>query len=407
MEKKFRLLENKKELDNDKLLKVYEKIILLLEAYLFELIYAKDYMIHYFHRKRIEKNSPLFYAYEFLHNFIEDLNYDSNFYYPLLSIDGGLYKYNLKKKHGIEFISIYGFNMLSINDIKNHLKNMIPNVIIYSEYIKNDNAKTNPISGNVILNIKQFEKINIDKNKLDEFTSKHYGFIISKILMHEFFGHKKSSFSKIKKNQNSIISFIDENDGIKLINSDDINYDIYKDINAILDGENPDNYVGDSGYFIEYFFGKINNGYTLPLIDDIEKKTKLSKLLDPQLWHKNISTFKEYIKLKSIYCEYFPENEKYYNISIYEEIESMKKEIIASNIKLEDEELNNNIEDEKKPVDKIDKLFNYIFKSRKDIILKKKKQNEIPSKEKEEKKKSKKTIRELIFEDFPQGFYRK
>ena len=296
--------------------------------------------------------------------------------------------------------------MISINDIKNQLKNMVPNVIIYSEYIKNDNAKTNPISGNVILNIKQFEKINIDKNKLDEFTSKHYGFIISKILMHEFFG----SFSKIKKNQNSIISFIDENDGIKLINSDDINYDIYKDINAILDGENPDNYVGDSGYFIEYFFGKINNRYTLPLIDDIEKKTKLSKLLDPQLWHKNISTFKEYIKLKSIYCEYFPENEKYYNISIYEEIESMKKEIIASNIKLEDEELNNNIEDEKKPVDKIDKLFNYIFKSRKDIILKKKKQNEIPSKEKEEKKKSKKskkTIRELIFEDFPHGFYRK
>ena len=360
--------------------------MLLLKVYLSESIYEDDYIIQYFHKNRIENNSPLFYAYEFLPKFIEDLDYDSNFYYPLLSIDSGLYKYNLIKKNSIEFISIYGFNMFSLNDIKNHLKNMIPDVIIYSEYVKKDNARTNPINGNVILNIKQFEKINIDKNELDVFISKHYGFIISKILIHEFFRHKKSSFSKVHKNHNSIISFIEEKDGIKFINSDDTNYDIYKNINDILDDEKLDNFVGDSGYFIEYFFGKINNRYALPLIDKIEKKTKLGKLLDSQLWHKNISIFKDYIKLKSIYCEYFPENEKYYNISIYEEIELMKKEIIAKNIKLENEELNKNIEDEKKQIDKIDKLFNYVLKSRKDIILTNKKK-EIPSGKKRGKEK--------------------
>lgn len=118
----------------------------------------------------------------------------------------------------------------------------------------------------------------------------------------------------------------------------------------------------------------------------MKKKTKLGKLLDSQLWHKNISIFKDYIKLKSIYCEYFPENEKYYNISIYEEIELMKKEIIAKNIKLENEELNKNIEDEKKSIDKIDKLFNYVLKSRKDIILTNKKK-EIPSGKKRGKEK--------------------
>ena len=35
------------------------------------------------------------------------------------------------------------------------------------------------------------------------------------------------------------------------------------------------------------------------------------------------------------------------------------------------------------------------------------KKKEIPSEKKQEKKKDKKTIRELIFEEFPHGFYRK
>ena len=93
-----RLLENKKELDNDKLLKAYEKILLLIEAYLSELIYEENYILKYFHKNRIVKDSPLSYAYEFLQKFVENLDYDSNFYYPLLSIDSGLYKYNLIKK---------------------------------------------------------------------------------------------------------------------------------------------------------------------------------------------------------------------------------------------------------------------------------------------------------------------
>jgi len=72
--------------------------LLLLKVYLSESIYEDDYIIQYFHKNRIENNSPLFYAYEFLPKFIEDLDYDSNFYYPLLFIDSDLYKYNLIKK---------------------------------------------------------------------------------------------------------------------------------------------------------------------------------------------------------------------------------------------------------------------------------------------------------------------
>jgi len=65
---------------------------------------------------------------------------------------------------------------------------------------------------------------------------------------------------------------MDEKDGIKFINIDDNNCDIYKNINDILDDEKLGNYVGDSEYFIEYLLGKINNRYTISLIDNIKKK---------------------------------------------------------------------------------------------------------------------------------------
>ena len=138
--------------------------------------------------------------------------------------------------------------MLSLDKIKEHLQNLIPEVIISSEYIVNDNAKTDPLNGNVILNINQFKNIKIDKNELDEFTSKHYAFIISKILIHELFGHKKSSFSKEEKNYNSIISFRDEFGELNIIDSNDENNNIYKDTKEIFEGNMPNIFRGDSGY---------------------------------------------------------------------------------------------------------------------------------------------------------------
>ena len=355
-----KLLDNKKRLDNDKLLKIYEKIFLLVDVYSLELLNKEDYIIHYFHIKNIEDKSPLFYAYEFLHNFVKELNYDSNFYYPLLSIDGGLYDYFYKKKHGFEYLSTYGFNMLSLDKIKDHLQNLIPDILIWSEYIKDNNAETNPLNGNVILNIKQFEKIKIDKNELDEIESKHYGFILSKILIHELFGHKKSSFSKLRKNTNSIISFRNENGELILINSNDNN--LFKYISVISNGEDPYSLKGDSGYFIEYFLGKINNEYTLAVIDTIEKYTNLSKLLNPILWHKDFSTFKEYLKLKSICLELFKENNINNNDPIEKQIELMKKEINGEGKEIEDKKIEDKKSNEKDGVkreenEKIDNLF--------------------------------------------------
>jgi hypothetical protein len=401
----IKFVENKKELDKDKLLKIYDKIFLLIAIYTFELLYKDDYRIHYFHMNNIEENSPLFYANEFLKNFINDLSYDSIFYYPLLSIDGGLYKYHYKKYTGNEYLSTYGFNMLSLDKIKEHLQNLIPEVLIWSKYIEDVNAKTDPLNGNVILNINQFKDINLDKNELEEYASKHHAFILSKILIHELFGHKKSSYSKEGKNHNSIISFRNEHGELNIIDSNDDKNNIFKDTKEIFDGKNPNTFKGDSGYFIEYFLGKINNEYTIAVIDTIQNDTNLSKLLDSKLWHTDNSTFKEYLKLKSICLDLFKEKNICDNGTINKEIELMKEKILEKGIEIEDQESTEKIQDKIEPEEKINSLFNDTWKKRKNIIIKKGK--DTSSDKKDEKKEVNNSFLKEFFAEFTHGYYRK
>ena len=185
---------------------------------------------------------------------------------------------------------------------------------------------------------------------------------------------------------------------------------LFKDISVISNGKDPYSLKGDSGYFIEYFLGKINNEYTLAVIDTIEKYTNLSKLLNPILWHKDFSTFKEYLKLKSICLELFKENNINNNDSIEKQIESMKKEINGEGKEIQDKKIEDKKSNEKDGVkreenEKIDILFNDIWKKRKNIKIVKEK--ETPSSNEDEKKKGINSKRKLFFAEFTHGFYRK
>ena len=397
-----KLLENKNILDNDKNLKVYEKIFILIDIYISDLLYEEDYRINYLHKNNIEKESPLYYAFEFLNNFIENLEYDSNFYYPLLSIDGGHFICKYDKKNRIDYISTYGFNMLSLEMIKNHLKNLIPYVLILSKYISDDNARTNPLNGNIFLNINKFKDVNIYKKGLDKDKSKHYAFILTKILIHEIFGHKKSSFSKLDIDDNSVISFRKELGELKLISVDDTNHIIFKDIIEINQYKNADDIKGDSGYFLEYFLGSINDVYILSVIDTIEEKTNLSKLLDSKLWHKEISIFKEYLKLLSIFIVLFPEEKVDNNLTIYDQIKLMKAKLGEEEAKLDEKENDENT--------KIEADLNKIIDEKFKIIWKKRKNNKIVKRiEKQSPKQSEKKRRIDVkkFLGFTNGFYKK
>lgn len=395
-----RLLDNKNRISNDKNLKIYEKIFLIVDTYLTDVLLEDDYKIHYFHLNNIQKNSPLDYAFRFLYDFIEELDYDSNFYYPLLSIDGGNFTYKYKKNENtnIRIISTFGFNMLSLENIKNHLKDMIPNVILWSKYLsENLDAISNPSNGNVIINISRFKNINIHKKELDENTTKHYALIISKILIHELFGHKKSSYSKSGTNFNSIISFKDEYGDLKFISKNDKNNNIFKDPLDLTNSDLIDDFTGDSGYFIEFFLGKINGIYTLSVIDTIENKTYLSVLLNAKLWHKELSIFKQYIKLKAIFINLFPKIVIDNKLNVYDQITFMKSKIESDE---EKDEINSN----KLIINTIDKKFDDSLKN----LLKKRKQVLLTGKETSKKEEpSIEDLNKTVFKGFTHGFYRK
>ena len=367
-----------------------------MDIYLTNVLLEDDYKIHYFHKNRIEKGSPLDLAFHFLNEFIEELDYDSYLYYPLISIDGGNFNYKYKKNENIIIISTFGFNMLSLEKTKEHLKIMIPNVILSSKYLsENLDAISNPTNGNIIINISKFKNINIDKKELNENKSKHNAFILSKILIHELFGHKKSSYSKTGTNFNYIISFKNENGDLKFISKKDKNNNIIKDPEDI--DENIEGFKEDSGYFIEFFLGDINGRYTFSVIDTIENKMDLSALLNAKLWHKEVPLFKEYIKLKTIFVKLYQGENIDDKLDIKNQINFMKTKIEAV-------DKNEEREASKLVINSIDKRFDDTLKE----FIKQRKQIKIDGKE--TKNKEKETIRDLnktVFKGFTHGFYRK
>ena len=396
-----KLDKNKNKICNDNSLKNYEKILLLIELYSSKILLKEDGIINYLHLNNIDKFNPLYYAYDFLIDFITKLDNKSNFYYPILLIDSGKFCYNLKKNDDGKLISTFGFNMLSLNMIKAHLKNMIPNIIILSKNIElnnenktNNDGGTNYITGNSILNISNFKNINIDKNELEKNNSKHYGFIISRIFIHELFGHKKSSYSQNEVNNRSVISFKDEFGNLKYL-SDNIDY-VFKDKNNI-DLEDISEIYGESGYFVEYYLGKIEENYTCFILDYIEDKTNLGVLLDAKIWHKELSTFNEYVALKCIMSDSYKEVKIDNSLDIYEQIKKMKQ-IIDKDIKKDYKD--------SQPTEQ-NKIDNEIFEKFNDIIKKRKSSIFTKNTNTENKKIVKDkylNLREYIFK---YGFYKK
>ena len=365
----FKLLENKNEISNDNSLKIYEKIFLLIDLYFLKLLDKSDYKIHYFHFNNVKKDTPLFCAYKFLNNFIDKLDYESRFYYPLLLIDGDNYYYKYIKENYIRFIKFYGFNMLSLDEIKNHLKKMIPNIILFSDYLNWDESSIiNPITGNIILNPSFFKNRNILKSILIENNSQ-YIFIIVKNLLYQLFIKRKIIDNKSEIEENPIIAFKNELGELQLLLEN--NDDILKDISQITNDEDIHNYKRFSLYFFRYFLGKIEKQYTLALINSIENHIDLSKLLEPELWHKDFQTIQEYIKLVIIIINLIPGiNFKEFDnkLGIKDQIKLMKSKVLEKKMKNENKKNELKLLNEQEENEIINEIFNEIIK--KGILMK-------------------------------------
>ena len=385
LEKLFQnLLLNKNNILKDKQLSIHEKIFLLMDIDYLQIILDEDPNIKYINMKTIEKNSPLYYAKIFLEDFINELDYDSPFYFPLLSIDSDKFFGRIKTLY--EFVTTYGFSMLSIDKLKEHLKNMIPNIITITNILDKDTESiTNYLNGSVILNANLFQEIDIGKSCENLKLSKHYGFIIAKLLLHEAFGHKKSTYSDSAKIIDSIISFKDEDDKFVFVSRDD--KDIYKKLDDIEKIKEIDSFIGDSGLFIEYHFGYIDENPVLSIIDVLEKKTKtnLNKLLDANMWHKNLKTMQDYLKLKCFALKFYPNIEVNEDLNIQQEIELINKKAKEDGLDINNFELklSEYVTDNDNIYEASDKKK---LKKRKNIIVEKIQNNKSASKNNNQKK---------------------
>ena len=104
--------------------------------------------------------------------------------------------------------------------------------------------------------------------------------------------------------------------------------------------ENKYKLIDDTEYLFEYLLGKLGNENILFLINFIEYKYDLSKLLVPELWHKDLKIIKEYIKLMIIVLDnnniYSKNNIKINNeLDIKSQIDDIKLQIVKNKMKID------------------------------------------------------------------------
>lgn len=286
-------------LEKDIYLNTYQKMLILIEFTHFFIGKGEDILkfesikFSYYSKKTMEIDSPLLSAISFLKDFIEDLDESSPFFYPLILIGSGKFIYNNE--------SIYAYDLNSKEIVKKHLKNIrYEAIIVYEDYNSDKVVQTNKNAGVVSLNLckalSPAEIINIGKKIKDENVRIDYSLKIILSLFHELLGYKQFSYNSNSNSSGSPGCYYDEKKKkiIKLVNvkSNKEGEDIIK----ILRGEDCD---GDSGQFLEYFFGECKYGYIIHLIEKmILGKVNLNFLYNKRLWKEEINVLRKYIELK-------------------------------------------------------------------------------------------------------------
>ena len=308
----------------------------------------------YYNMKEVSKNSPLYISNQFLKTFIDKLDDNSPFIYPLSLIDSGNFNYNSK--------NVYGLGLTNKDTLKSHLKDILPDIVIVinDEEEKEDQGIANKALGSVVINIASpflspLKNVKIDQELKDQDFSNKIALILFVEFFHEILGHKKGGYSQktnrilsspnvfYDKQKKRILKLVDKNSPFT-----------FKDEVKILR-----NCEHDAGFFLEYFIGECEYGFFSELIEImIENNVNLNFILNNELWNEKIEIMRKYIKLKYIIFRYnkdLLDIKEYKNIN--EEITDLEKIIKEKNIKLD-------IEQESQIVTKKEKL---ISSKRKDL----------------------------------------
>jgi hypothetical protein len=143
----------------------------------------------------------------------------------------------------------------------------------------------------VLKNFKNNPELFEYTNKFEEKEFKNYSVKVSKTLIHEGFGHNKYIYNSSKNIDSPLKFFNSENEIVTVVSPFSINYDN----KFILKGSKPNK--GESGRFLEYFFGHFENKLIISLIYELDDISKLYDSVD-YFVKDNLFEIKKYIILK-------------------------------------------------------------------------------------------------------------
>ena len=288
-------------LKEDEELKLFQKIQIIINIFMC-INYIKDEKellelnIRYYTFSSAEKDSILFQVKKFFNELISKISEESLIFKQLLYINSG---------HGYcKFNPIYTFDLLNADMIKEHLKDIFPEALIFfNSSTSNTLAFHHSPGGGISINeykviYEKFKIKDIDYNKNTKIKdSDNIAMNIVLNLFHEYMGHKKyhSGFLQDYDKISSPKKYINDDNEIielKYIKSSKINV---KNCDFILSDNN--SFKGDSGHFLELCFGKINNKLVFSYLNSFNDNGNLLKR--PDLFSdKTGETLKKYADFK-------------------------------------------------------------------------------------------------------------
>ena len=311
--------EQKAVIQKDSELENYQKISIIIELGIYigeceDAEHFKKSNFTYYLMKNFKCESIGYSALKFLGEIIEDLSETSPFYFPLILINSGEFIYQGE--------SIYGYGLLNKNMLITNLKDKLPEVICTYYDENDDECNIKNVSGcetvNLALVFKSIDEVNIHEVIKDKVAQENYALKMFLILSHKILGNKKIGYDSKIKYPNR---FFDEEGKKLMILRQRNSYEKGENFIKILRNEKTNH---DSGYFLEYFFGKCASGFIIDLLEILLfNDVNMSYLYDKVLFNKNIDVLRKYVELKYII---FRENKELLNCINYKTIDD---EILA------------------------------------------------------------------------------
>ena len=301
-------------------MKIYQKIFGLIQYNYISRKYD-CWNTYYIKVKDVEDQSILNKAIQFYKKFIENLDEESPAFFKLLEINSKFGYFKNKQ--------IYNFSLLNVQDIKDHLFELIPEVIYFFNCDSNTKFFVFSMTGELAINEKllyeKYEKMSLIKNYeiKDKYNAENISMTIARYLLNEESRHFKfRNKSDIKNIAKTPIKCISEGKIKRLTyfgDKEESNDLIKKIFSADKEGK------GDSGHYLETAFGKWKDIYCIIYFDMIKNVGKLLNFPEYFIKKEYLTKLQKYLFLKFLLEKNKIEMSWYEELSLDDEIELMIK----------------------------------------------------------------------------------